>query len=228
MIANVKYFYFFGAGGLHVTRLIMVKGGNQPKKCLMMFFFHFQAWRDATYLEKQPLTSSGRPKWSAPPEDVYKINCDGAFIPGSNNAGWGFVIRDHFGMVIATGAGLQNHVMSATHAEAIACLRGLEYAADLGLRHAILETDAAVIAEALRNKGVDRSVLGTLIDEIKSLMYYEFAVCSIFHVPRACNAVADTLAAIGLNCMDGSRLWYDSVPDSVALLVSGDLPSTYD
>ena len=68
------------------------------------FYFHFQVWRDTTHTRKT-LTSNSKPKWKVPPEDVYKINCDGAFIPGINKAGWGFVIRDHTGMAIAAGAG---------------------------------------------------------------------------------------------------------------------------
>ena len=70
----------------------------------------------------------------SPTEDVYKINCDGAFIPGINKAGWGFVIRDHTGMVIATGAGFANFLMSAQHTEAVACLKGMECAAGLRMR----------------------------------------------------------------------------------------------
>lgn len=53
------------------------------------------------------------------------------------------------------------------------------------------------------------------MEEIKTFMYPDF-----------CNVVADTLAAIGLNCLDGPLLWLDRVPDSVALLVTGDMPGT--
>ncbi|CAO1940684.1 unnamed protein product, partial [Urochloa humidicola] len=110
-----------------------------------------KAWKDAVHAGKLPSASasSGKPKWRAPPEDVYKINCDGAFIPGSNKAGWGFVIRNHFGKVVAAGAGPANFVLSAQHAEAIACLKGLEQAAVMGMSRVILETDAAVIAKVL-------------------------------------------------------------------------------
>ncbi|WVZ92789.1 hypothetical protein U9M48_038829, partial [Paspalum notatum var. saurae] len=68
---------------------------------------------------------------------------------------WGFVIRNHLGMVIAAGAGSANILLTALHAEAIACLKRLELAADLGMRHIILETDAAVLTEALSNASVD-------------------------------------------------------------------------
>ena len=191
------------------------------------FYFHFQVWRDTTHMRKA-LTSNSKPKWKVPPEDVYKINCDGAFIPGINKAGWGFVIRDHTGMAIAAGAGSANFLMSAQHAEAVACLKGMECAAGLRMRRIILETDAAFVAKALSAPGVDRSILGTLLGDIKALMYEEFSECIISHVSRDCNIVADTLAAMGLNCTNGPLLWQGCIPDFVTLLVSGDKPGTPD
>jgi hypothetical protein len=66
------------------------------------------------------------------------------------------------------------------------------------------------------------------MEEIKTFMYLEFSSFSISNVPRVCNVVADLPVAIGLNCMNGPLLWHDSVPDSVALLVTSDLPGTSD
>lgn len=78
-------------------------------------FFHFQAWTKATHVCKLPTISSRKPKWRAPPKDVYKINCDGAFTPTSKNVGWGFVIRNHLGIVVAAGAGSAYALLSALH-----------------------------------------------------------------------------------------------------------------
>lgn len=58
-------------------------------------------------------------------------------------------------------------------------------------------------------------------------MYNEFIECFISHVSRDCNAVPDTLAAAGLNCINGPLLWQDHLPDYVALLASGELPGAY-
>ncbi|RCV32624.1 hypothetical protein SETIT_7G017800v2 [Setaria italica] len=127
------------------------------------------------------------PKWRAPPEDVYKINCDGSSIPGSNKAGWGFIVRDHYGNIIAAGAGLANLLLSAQPAEAVACMKGLEHAAELGMRRVILEAST----------------------------------------DRYCNVIDDTLAAMALNCINSPLLWQDRLPDSVASLVSGDLPGAH-
>lgn len=76
-----------------------------------------------------------------------------------------------------------------------------------------METDAVALATTLFNAGVDRLVIKTLVDVIKSLMSYEFHHCIISHVSRVCNSIADTLAAIGLNCINGLQMWHDNVTD---------------
>jgi ribonuclease HI len=86
---------------------------------------------------------------------MYKTNCDGAFIPGSTSAGWGYVIRNHFGKVVVAGAGSEN-CLSAQHAKATACLKGLKQAAALGMDCVILETDATTVAKALSDPTMDR------------------------------------------------------------------------
>ena len=55
-----------------------------------------------------------------------------------------------------------------------------------------METDAALLAKSLADPRFDRSTLGSLIEEIKSLMYNDFSECSVPHIPRVCNVVAAT------------------------------------
>jgi ribonuclease HI len=112
------------------------------------------------------------------------------------------------GNAVAARSGSADFLMSVQHAEAIACMKGLEFASTLGMRRVIVETDAALVAKMLSNPTYDRSVLDPLIGEIRSLMYTNFSECFVSHVSRVCNVVVDTLAAMGLNCNDdGPRLW---------------------
>lgn len=67
--------------------------------------------------------------------------------------GQGFVIRDHLGSTIAASAGQAKHLLNARQAEALACLKGLEHAASLGMEYVVLETDAILVAEAIRVPG---------------------------------------------------------------------------
>ena len=138
--------------------------------------FFFRAWRNVNHLDKQPCILSGKPKWIAPLEDVDKINC--AFIPGSNKARWGFIIRNHVGMVVAAGVGSTNFLMSPQHVEATACVKGLEHATLLGMRGVILETDAVVIARALNDQCFERSLLANLL---RSKLLYVFRVLRTYY-----------------------------------------------
>jgi ribonuclease HI len=185
--------------------------------------FHMNAWNLAHNFKKQTKREPVKQNWKAPPEDYYKINCDGAFFSKTCKGGWGFIIRNHLGQVVVAAAGSADHLMNAQHAEAMACLKGLEQAAVMGLQHVILETDASVVANGIGGNCIDRSVLSTLFREIRANVLYDFATCSISRCPRECNLVAHSLADMGVSCNTGPMIWMDQVPDNVAALVSSDL-----
>jgi ribonuclease HI len=142
-----------------------------------------------------------------------------AFFSETGKGGWGFIIHNHLGQMAVAAAGSADHLMNAQHAEAMACLKGLEQAAAMGLQHVILETDATVVANGIGGNCIDRSVLSTLFREIRTNVLYDFVTC----LQRECNLVAHSLADIGMSCKTGPMVWTDRVPDHVAALVSSDL-----
>ena len=108
--------------------------------------------------------------------------------------------------VVAAGAGSESFMLNAQQAEAMAFLKGVEHAARLGMQRIIVETDAVNVVSALNGIYFDRSFLGTMFREIRAKMMYDFVGSSVSHCPRACNSVAHTVAAIGLNCNNGPVL----------------------
>jgi ribonuclease HI len=94
-------------------------------------------------------------------ENASKIKCDGAFVKETRKGGWGCVIMDHQSVFVAGSAGNLGHVSSTLQAEAAACMKGLELAAQLGLQYVILETDAANLVQGLTGYSLidQRSVL---------------------------------------------------------------------
>lgn len=106
----------------------------------------------------------------------------------------------------------------------MACLKGIEHAASLGIQHIILETDALSVVSAIGDPGSDRSSLSTMFREIRARLLPEFVAGSVSHCPRACNSVAHTLAALGLSCVNGPVYWQDCFPEYVTLLVSSEMP----
>lgn len=73
--------------------------------------------------------------WRAPTPGKLKINIDGAFIKETLSGGWGFIIRDHLGDVVAAGARRLAAVPDVLTTEAEACCKALLSATDLGISH---------------------------------------------------------------------------------------------
>ena len=164
-------------------------------------------------------------KWKPPPADCYKVNVDASFHPRTMTGGWGFVARDCSGNFLEAGAGNFLNVASALQAEALAILRSIERVADLGMTRIILETDAATLGQALRSEVYDRSPNGALFRQIRDVMCSHFIQCIVSVCPRACNSVADKLAAHGASVVSpGSCIFMCHIPDFVLDLVSGDMP----
>lgn len=186
--------------------------------------FHMNAWNYVHYKDNVVAKFATTPRWREPPDGFYKINCDGTFLPGTCKGGWGFVIRDNTGQVMAAGAGATEFLMNAQHAEAVACFEGIKHATRMGLDKIIVELDAATVVDAIRNSECDRSPLAMLFREIRIRLMYDFSITSVSHCPRACNAVAHTLAAIGLKCDSNPLIWHEYVPEFVSVLVSRELP----
>jgi ribonuclease HI len=67
-----------------------------------------------------------------------------------------------------------NNHLSALHAETIACLQAIQLAVDLGISRIIVKTDAQEVVKAIKSCTYDASVVGHLVDEIKSLLVSNF------------------------------------------------------
>jgi hypothetical protein len=96
-----------------------MKNANEIYSSVCYFLMEFEK------LERNVMREKGEPKskWKSPPEDTYKINSDGSFDPNNRSGGWGFVVRNKNGDILAAGAGNITYVASALQAEAIACIR---------------------------------------------------------------------------------------------------------
>jgi ribonuclease HI len=62
------------------------------------------------------------------------------------------------------------HVKDAEGSELLACKQGLSLAREAQARRIVLETDSAVVASKLRSEGQDRSIYGSLVDDLKILL----------------------------------------------------------
>jgi ribonuclease HI len=123
--------------------------------------------------------------------------------------------------VVITGRGKVDHLLSAFHAELVACLQGIQAAADLGIVHLIAETDAKMVVQAIKTNDFDDDAVGLLVTEIKNLVSCFLSFECVFKC-RECNQAAHELAMLGLLCNQGEEQIMSSVPDSVQVLVAND------
>ncbi|KAM3405038.1 hypothetical protein ACQJBY_007869 [Aegilops geniculata] len=165
-------------------------------------------------------------RWSRPPPEILKINTDGAFLKESNFGGWGFVIRNNFGTVIAAGAGNLEQVSDALHSEALAMLHAVNTAIQMGCHQVIVETDSVQLKIAVSNEDYDLSALGAIFKDIKFQLRVGFNDVTGVSCPQTCNLVAHCLAAYGAKLEVGKcEIWLGQYPDLVNDDVAGDLSS---
>ena len=107
-------------------------------------------------------------------------------------------------------------------------VRAIQRAADLGVQSVILETDASMVAQAVKSVDYDRCSAGGLIWELKDLLASNFVSYAVNHIPRSCNVVADSLAALGASLSLGAAPVMDSIPNCIRVLVANDLASVYE
>lgn len=114
-------------------------------------------------------------KWRPPSADELKVNLGGAFIPGSSFCGWGAVIRDSTGHIIAARAGRHEQNADAFGAEIQAMAGAVALAADIGAVRVIFETNSQLLAEALDVRKTDSSPYAVVIEDIKLQLKLWFA-----------------------------------------------------
>ncbi|XP_065621510.1 uncharacterized protein LOC136064118 [Quercus suber] len=92
-------------------------------------------------------------KWKPPTRPCLRVNFDGVVFKEENMAGPGVVIRDENGQVIASMAekvSLLNFVATAIE-EALAIVKVVTFAQDIGLTSVIVEGDLEIIINSLKS-----------------------------------------------------------------------------
>jgi ribonuclease HI len=103
----------------------------------------------------------------------------------------------------------------------LACKQGLTLAREAQARKIVLETDSAVVASKLRSEGQDRSVYGSLVEDLKTLLR-GFQETTVSLVRRSANGVAHSLAQEG--CVNKRcNVWEEVPPDFIVNRISLDL-----
>jgi ribonuclease HI len=172
---------------------------------------------------EKPAKPPDNHKWSKPPDDYVKINFDGSFNAISGDGGWGFVIRDQEGFFVAAGAGKTKNLGSALQSEAVACLAAINGACRVGASRVVFESDASNLVQGLKSKDYDKSSIGVLVVEARSLCILNFDYFSFSFSRRNCNNAVHELAKLGATSESADSFWDASAPVCIATILDSDL-----
>ena len=163
------------------------------------------------------IPTMSRNSWQPPPVSVYKVNFDAAIFSELNCSGFGAIIRNEKGEVMAAMSVKGPPVTCSEEAEVLACRKALEFTVDAGFSNVMLEGDNETVMRTISSSSKNHSWLGNIYDDIKWLMR-GLQVLSVNSVKRGGNEVANILARHAKNTVDGMFWLEDSPPPAVAAL----------
>ena len=121
--------------------------------------------------------------WSPPEPRIYKVNYDGAYFAEEEEVVIGVVVRNELRHVMASLAETLVMPSMVEVLEAMAARRVMIFMEELGLRQAIFEGDSELVVKALIGDCPNRSCIGHIVKDCKSLMSF-FQTYPFSHVGR--------------------------------------------
>ena len=150
-----------------------------------------------------------------------KTNFDEAVFSDSNQSSVGVVIQENNGAVLASCLEKLHQAYKPDEVEALATLKAVSLARDLGFRNVILEGDSLGLIKALKSAEDSLSPTGLLVDDVKWVASsFEQLVYS--HVKRNDNRVAHSLAKNAF-CIPDSQIWMEDVPSQITSILDLDV-----
>ena len=180
-----------------------------------------QEFLQAQIEEPIPISLPPSQQWRPPDHHCLKINFDAAVFRRPSKAGIGVVIRNNAGEVEGALSSSISMAHSVADLEALACLKAVQFALELGITRAVFEGDSAAIINALLHGAGAFASFGNTLDDIRMLSSV-FQFVEFIFVNRGCNSVADALAKKA-KLLVGDQVWLHDVPADIAPLVSFDV-----
>jgi ribonuclease HI len=160
--------------------------------------------------------------WTVPENGWIKINVDASFV--SSIGSIACICRDHEGKVLwaRNEANIKCH--DVAEAEARACLFGLQSMQSVENAAIILESDNAVVVDAIKRRDQRQSRLWRIYEDIKSIqdgcLRFE-----VFKIGRESNKAAHVLASVARSTGHGHS-WLGHVPPAVSEIVQAEAVKT--
>jgi ribonuclease HI len=164
--------------------------------------------------------------WKLPLVGSHKVNWDAAINKQNGCMGYGYIVRDSHGLVVATACHSMRFLTDPIIAESLAALRAVEFCRNRGFSHIILEGDYLIVVTALNNRDDNWRRYGQIMNDIDMVLHC-FESWHVCHTKRRGNKAAHSLAKEGvLHGID--RVWLNVIPgfllsvlNSIRVTVSG-------
>ncbi|XP_073153987.1 uncharacterized protein [Henckelia pumila] len=112
-----------------------------------------------------PQESLANVHWLKPPYPSLKCNVDAALFENPPRMGFGCILRDHLGLVVAAIHGVILGSFSPSTAEALGIREALSWIKDTNVSNVIVESNALVVINALINPSGDASSHGLILED---------------------------------------------------------------
>ena len=109
--------------------------------------------------------------WKPPPNSIFKLNFDAAVFVEAKRIGFGAIIWNDKGEVMAAMSTGGPPVSSSEEAKLLACRKAVEYAIDVGFSELVIEGDNSNVMKALSSSLPDRSLVGNVVDNVCHLVF---------------------------------------------------------
>ncbi|KAK3229469.1 hypothetical protein Dsin_001350 [Dipteronia sinensis] len=160
--------------------------------------------------------------WIPPILDQYKTNCCSVFDKGKGRIGFGIIIRNSKGEIMASSAQFIQARFSIKMSQLLAIKRSILFGMDCGLAPHMVEINESVVVNWLSSGSHKDSEYVVILDEIDDPMHSgdKVVFCSI---PKKANMPTIALAKEALKISE-EAFWMEECPPFINDLVKADMP----
>ena len=152
-------------------RYLIMHGGKlqDPTRLNKKAQEYCEEFREAQCRLAIPTSTGSMHKWCPPSGSAFKLNFDVAVFSNTSSSGFGAIIRNRMGEVMAGLSARGSYVASSEEGEVLACQKALEFAINARFTEIVLEGDNAKVMKLLMSPRVNRSRLGHNYEDIRTL-----------------------------------------------------------
>ncbi|XP_075659628.1 uncharacterized protein LOC142629508 [Castanea sativa] len=182
---------------------------------------YLQEFLQAQTAEPVPPRPPPMQQWRPPDPHCFKVNFNVAVFRCSSLVGIGVIVRNNGGEAVGALSSPIPMAQSMADLEALACLKAVQFALEIGITRVVFEGDFAVIINALLHGAGAMASFGNILDDIR-MHSAVFQFVDFVYVSPHCNIVADALAKKAKLDV-GVQVWLHDLPSDIAPLVLHDV-----